>query len=226
MLSEDVAFEGCAELVNTIMKTMNIPLGPFTGASLQRDYVGQNFRGMLTTVASEHNVAITPEQMDAFVRQEEDIVISKLRQHLEPCAGVDDVLAKVDDGQHYTLAVVSSSALRRVQVCLDKTGQAKHFGHRVYSAASSLAVPTSKPDPAIYLHALQTLGKSAAESVAVEDSRSGTLSAVRAGIRTIGYVGAYPPAQRAHMTTVLKDAGASVVMEEWSGFDAALQSLK
>ena len=205
------------------MQTLNIPLGPFTGESLQRDYVGQNFRGMLTTVSKEHGVTITPEQMEGYVRREEDIVISRLKQHLEPCDGVDDVLAQLDG--KYTLAVVSSSALRRVQVCLDKTGQAKYFGPRVYSAATSLAVPTSKPDPAIYLHAIKDLGKQAAECVAIEDSRSGTLSAVRAGIKTIGYVGAYPPAERAAMADVLKDAGADVIMIEWKDFDKALAAI-
>jgi HAD superfamily hydrolase (TIGR01509 family) len=178
---------------------------------------------MLASVSKDHGVDITPDQMEGYVKGEEDIVISRLSQHLDPCAGVNEVLAEVDG--KYTLAVVSSSALRRVQVCLDKTGQAKYFGKRVYSAATSLPTPTSKPDPAIYLHAIGDLGRKASECVAIEDSKSGTLSAVRAGIKAIGYVGAYPEGERADMTVVLKDAGASVIMNEWDEFSSCMAAL-
>src|SRR5207302_1479 len=124
-------------------------------------------------------------------RREEDVVIAKLKEKLVPCPGVDDVLERLAATGQYKFAVVSSSALRRVQASIDKVGQAKYFGSDVYSAATSLPTPTSKPDPAIYLHAMEKLGKTAAECVAVEDSKSGTLSGTRAGIKVIGYVGPY-----------------------------------
>lgn len=226
VLSEHLAFEGCAELINRLITTQKLPLDPFTGPSLQERFVGQNFRGMLTSLASEYNFSLSPEELESYVKQEEDVVISKLKASLEPCEGVKPVLDSLAKSGKFTLAVVSSSALRRVNVSLEKTGLAQYFGDRVFSAASSMDRPSSKPDPAIYKFALERLGKSAVESVAVEDSKSGTTSAVRAGIRTIGYLGAYPPGERGEMGRVLSEAGAVVNIEGWDEFEGALKGLE
>jgi acyl-CoA reductase-like NAD-dependent aldehyde dehydrogenase len=109
---------------------------------------------------------------------------------------------------------------------VDKVGFSHYFGDRVFSAATSIDPPTSKPDPAIYLHACQVLGKTPAESVAVEDSKIGTQSATRAGIKTIAYVGPYADDKKAEMEAILREAGAVVVMREWSEFEAALKEIE
>lgn len=185
---------------------------------------------MLTTLQKQHGIQISPDDMEKYVSMEEDAVIAKLKASLRPCPGVDEQLEKLAAAGKYCFAVVSSSALRRVKASIDKVGQDKYFkgdkGEKVYSAATSLDKPTSKPDPAIYLHALKDLGKRADESVAIEDSKSGTLSGTRAGIKVIGYVGPYPPDVRPEMEKVLTDAGAVVIMREWSEFPACLQKIE
>lgn len=227
VLSEELAFEGCADLINRICKERNVKIEkPFTGETLITEFVGQNFRGMLVTLQKQNNFEIGPEDLEKYVVQEEDVVIAKLKEALRPCPGVDAELEKLAASGKYHLAVVSSSALRRVKASIEKVGQDKYFGNDVFSAATSLPKPTSKPDPAIYLHALKTLGKTAEESVAVEDSKSGTLSGTRAGIKVIGYVGPYADDKKAEMEKVLRDAGAVVVMKEWSEFPAALEQIE
>lgn len=228
VLSEELAFAGCADLVNGIVKKHNLPVEPFTGESLQEQYVGSNFRGMLESLMRDHDTTIAPDELDGLVMQEEDVVIARLRAELQPCHGVAEVLSTlVAERPDLTLAVVSSSAERRVQVSLDKTGLAQYFKPgRIYSAATSLSPPTSKPDPAVYLYALKDLGKTAKESVAIEDSKSGTTSAVRAGIPTVGYVGAYHPSDREDMRQVLRAAGAFVIMEEWSDWPACWREIQ
>ncbi|KAK4153143.1 HAD-like domain-containing protein [Chaetomidium leptoderma] len=223
VLSEELAFEGCADLINEIATTKNVPLDkPFTGESLIIEFVGQNFRGMMVSLQKRFNFEMTDAELDDYVRREEDVVIAKLEEKLVSCEGADDVLAKLAASGKYKLAVVSSSALRRVQASIDKVGQAKYFGDDVYSAATSLPKPTSKPDPAIYLHAMEKLGKKADECVAVEDSKSGTLSGVRAGLKVIGYVGPYKEEEREKMVGILKEAGAVIIMQDWNEFDACL----
>lgn len=227
VLSEELAFEGCADLINKICKERDIKIEkPFTGETLIKEFVGQNFRGMLTTLQKQNNFEISPEDLDKYVVQEEDVVIAKLKEALKPCEGVDAELEKLAKSGKYHLAVVSSSALRRVKASIEKVGQDKYFGNDIFSAATSLPKPTSKPDPAIYLHALKTLGKTAEESVAVEDSKSGTLSGTRAGIKVIGYVGPYADDKKAEMEKVLRDAGAVVVMKDWKEFPAALEQIE
>lgn len=227
VLSEELAFEGCADLLNEICVAKGVsPLPNFTGPSLITEFVGQNFRGMLLSLQARYGFPLTPEETDAYVLREEDVVIAKLRQALAPCVGVEPQLLDLKARGDHLLAVVSSSALRRVKASLDTVGFDKYFGgDHVYSAATSLPTPTSKPDPAIYLHAMKELGVTPDQCVAVEDSRSGTLSATRATIPTIGYVGPYPEAKQAEMEKVLREAGAAVVMQHWDEFPAKLAEI-
>jgi HAD superfamily hydrolase (TIGR01509 family) len=198
---------------------------PLTGPRLIVEFVGQNFRGMLLTLQQRYGFDLTDEELDVYVRREEDVVIAKLKQALRPCEGVDDVLEKLKG--RYAYAVVSSSALRRVRASIEKVGQDKYFDKdKVFSAATSLPKPTSKPDPAIYLWAMEKLGRTAGECVAVEDSKSGTLSATRAGIKVVGYVGPYEDAKRGEMEATLREAGAVVIMRDWSEFESCLAKIE
>ncbi|KAK3325508.1 HAD-like domain-containing protein [Apodospora peruviana] len=227
VLSEELAFEGCADLINEIAAAKNVPLQePFTGDKLITEFVGQNFRGMMVSLQQRYKFDMTPEELDDYVRREEDVVIAKLKEKLVPCVGVEPVLESLATSKKYHLAVVSSSALRRVKASIEKVGQDKYFGDDVFSAATSLPKPTSKPDPAIYLHAMKTLGKTADECVAVEDSKSGTLSGTRAGIKVIGYVGPYSEQEKAHMEKVLTETGAVVIMQHWSEFDSIMEKIE
>ncbi|KLU88386.1 hypothetical protein MAPG_07373 [Magnaporthiopsis poae ATCC 64411] len=226
VLSEELAFEGCAELINEICKTKGLDILPFSGETLIKEFVGQNFRGMMGTLQKQHGLQLTPDELETYVKREEDVVIAKLKSSLRPCAGVEAELKRLGGGSNkYTMAVVSSSALRRVQASLDKAGFSPYFGDRVYSAATSIDPPTSKPDPAIYLHAMKQLGVRPEECVAIEDSRSGTLSAARAGIKVVGYVGPYAEDLRPMMEKTLLEAGAVVVMRDWAEFPACLDKI-
>lgn len=227
VLSEELAFEGCADLINDICQKRSIKLDkPFTGETLIVEFVGQNFRGMLKTLQERYKFDITQEEEEEYVKAEEDIVIAKLKEKAKPCEGVDPILEKLAADGKYKLAVVSSSALRRVKASIEKVDQAKYFGDDVFSAATSLPKPTSKPDPAIYLHALKTLGVTAEESITIEDSKSGSLSGSRAGIFVVGYVGPYAEDQKENMRKVLTDAGCKVVMENWSEFPKLLEDIE
>ncbi len=227
MLSEELAFQACAELANELLQKHGIATR-YTGPQLLVDFVGQNFRGMLTSLTQKYDFALSDEELDEYVGRELQQVIAALERDAQPCEGVNEQLEELAREGRYGLAVVSSSALSRVQAALAKVGQAQYFAPaHVFSAASSLPTPTSKPDPAVYLHALAALGKQARECVAVEDSKSGTLSAVRAGIPVIGYVGSYEGAEmQAQMRKELEATGAQVVMFHWSEFRDCLAKIE
>jgi len=226
VLSEELAFEACAELANEILASYNIP-EKYTGPQLMSDFVGQNFRGMMVSLQKKYGIQLTPDELEKYVLREEDQVIAKLKEKLQPCTGVDIELAKIFQQKTYKMGVVSSSALRRVKASIEKVGQDKYFHpDNIYSAATSLPKPTSKPDPAIYLHAMEVLGVQPSECIAIEDSRSGTLSAVRAHITVVGYVGSYEPEKMDEMSKVLKDAGAVVLMTDWSQFAGCLEEIE
>lgn len=225
--SEDLAFEACADLINEVMAKQGINQR-FTGETLITSFVGRNFRGMMEVLQDDYKFKLSPEELETYVATEVDRVIAKLQAKAEPCDGSMEVLTKLYDDKKYKLAVVSSSALRRVQVSIAKTGQDKFFPiDEVYSAATSLPMPTSKPDPAIYLHVLEKHGVKPEECVAIEDSMSGATAAVRAKIPLIGYVGAYhTEAKKDEITEKFAGLGCNVVMRHWSEFGKCLAAIE
>ncbi|CAD6565772.1 MAG: hypothetical protein ASARMPREDX12_006764 [Alectoria sarmentosa] len=227
VLSEELAFEACADLSNEILAKYDIP-DRYTGPELLNDFVGQNFRGMVVNLQKKFDFTIPGPEMEKYVSMEEDRVIAKLERDAKPCVGCTEELDKLYKAKKYGMAVVSSSALRRVQASIDKVDQAKYFPKdHIFSAATSLPKPTTKPDPAIYLHACKVIGKEPGECVAVEDSKSGTLSAVRAGIPVIGYVGSYSGSEKQkEMTETLKGLGVGIVMQNWDEFPECLEAIE
>ncbi|TDZ47168.1 6-phosphogluconate phosphatase [Colletotrichum trifolii] len=232
--SETLAFEACADLTNEILAAHDVDL-QFTGRQLQHEFAGQSFQAMMRSLEARYDVscAISDAQLDRYASTEDDRVISKLAQKkLQPCAGANAELARLAArGRHTTLAVVSSSALRRVRASLAAAGQASFFDPRhVFSAADSLLPSepvSSKPDPAVYLHALDALAKTAGECVAVEDSPSGATAATRAGILTVGYVGACDEPEDAEALRVaLEEAGCRLVMGHWAEFAGLLRRIE
>lgn len=200
----------------------------YTGPELMSEFVGQNFRGVVVSLQKKYGFDLPAEELDSYVGRELDAVTKTLEAKAEPCVGVNEQLERLHKEGKYGMAVVSSSALRRVKASVVKVAQDKYFPKdHIFSAASSLPVPTTKPDPAIYLHACKVIGKKPEECVAVEDSKSGTLSAVRAGIPTIGYVGSYGGAiKQKEMAAVLKEAGVKVMMEHWKDFPKCLAEIE
>jgi HAD superfamily hydrolase (TIGR01509 family) len=227
VLSEDLAFEACAEVANQVLEKHNIDKR-YTGPQLCNEFVGMNFRGVMGRLQEMYGLELTPDEIEENVLKEEDQVIATLKAKAEPCEGCIPVLEKLAAEGKYGLAVVSSSALRRVVASLEKVGLDRFFPkEHLFSAATSLPVPTSKPDPAIYIHACKVLGKQPSECVAVEDSKSGTLSAVRAGIPVIGYDGSYGGEEKQNqMRAVLTETGAGVVMGHWAEFAKALEAIE
>ena len=222
-----MAFEACADLANEVLEK-NGSADRYTGPKLLVDFVGQNFRGMMVSLMKKYDFELPQDELETYVRREEDEVIKKLEAKAQPCVGVTEELEKLNKSSKYGMAVVSSSALRRVKASLKKVGQDKYFpADHIFSAATSLEKPTSKPDPAVYLHSLKVIGKKADECVAIEDSKSGTLSAVRAAIPVLGYVGSYEGKEmQAKMEKTLIENGAKVVMYHWSEFADRLAEIE
>jgi HAD superfamily hydrolase (TIGR01509 family) len=182
---------------------------------------------MLASITTKHGIPLTDTELDDYTEKELAKVIEVLERKAEPCPGAMEQLNGLQELKKYKLAVVSSSALSRVQASIKKVGMDKYFDpSEVYSAATSLPKPISKPDPAIYLFAMEKLGVKPEECVAIEDSRSGATAAMRANIPTIGYVGPYEDEEREDMVKVLRDeCKAKVIMYHWSEFKECLRKV-
>lgn len=81
----------------------------------------------------------------------------------------------------YRLAVASSSPPEFIEATLDALG----LTTSVTVVESAYALDHAKPHPEVYENTLRGLGVSATNAVALEDSRTGTEAALRAGIPTL-----------------------------------------
>lgn len=223
-LSEAPAFRACTSLVNEVLTDYGVPL-QFTPAELLAKFVGKSFRQMILDLSAEHSFTVEPGDLEKLVVEEEDRVIAALLADLQECEGVGEAINWAEDNL-YTLSVVSSSALRRLRACIKKLSQEAIFEDRVYSASSSLPTPQSKPNPAIYIHALKELHTYAKYCLAVEDSGSGVKAAVAAGIMVVAYVGAYEAHEREEAAAKLMALGAKTVMHHWSEFPGIVERLE
>jgi HAD superfamily hydrolase (TIGR01509 family) len=190
-----------------------------------------NFRGMMLGLQKKHNFTMAPEELEKYVGMEVDRVTAKLKEKCQPCPGAPEMLEWAKQ-QGYPMAVVSTSAKPRVVASLEKVGIDHYFkNEHVWSAATSLNPPSSKPDPAVYNFAMKELGVKPEECITVEDSKSGATAAMRANIPLIGYVGVYGiedgPEKMEQMAKVLKEqCGAKVIMYDWKEFPEVMKKME
>jgi HAD superfamily hydrolase (TIGR01509 family) len=243
--SEAPAFDASAKVTNHFLARFGVT-APFTAEELRKQAVGKNFRSTAidlavrcgvpmeqamadsrpdALVASDADVvdgrALCADELEHWVRQEREQVTAHLAATLKPDP---EVLAPLQAlASRYTLAAVSSSASARLKACFTATGLDPLIGVDLrFSAEDSLPVPTSKPDPAVYIHAGRVMHVEGRQGLAVEDSVPGVRSAVAAGYLTVGNVMFVPDGERACRTAELIDAGAVAITDSWRALADAL----
>jgi HAD superfamily hydrolase (TIGR01509 family) len=211
--SEGPAFVASAEVTNRLMADLGIERR-FTAAELRGEALGRNFRSTALHLAARHGVSLEPLEIEPYVAEERRAVTVQLRRVLEPNPEVSEPLQAL--ARLARLAVVSSSALARLDACLRATDLAQLFPAKVrFSAEDSLSAPASKPDPAVYAFAGDALGASPAGALAIEDAVAGVQSAVGAGFSVVGNLAFVPLEERSQRADALLDAGASTVVRSW-----------
>jgi HAD superfamily hydrolase (TIGR01509 family) len=117
-------------------------------------------------------------------------------------------------GAGWQLAVASTSAEESVRAVLEHAVGPDHASK--FAVFAGDVVPAKKPDPAIYMLAVQRLGLAPAAAIVIEDSRNGLLAAVRAGLRCVATVSSYTAeedlSEAVMVVTSLGDAGEPAVV--------------
>lgn len=216
--SEEPAFVASAEVTNRFLASLGIDRS-FTPDELRLATTGMNFRTTARRLAQEHghdDVDVEP-----WVEEEQRAVTEHLAATLLPDRKTLSALTAL--AAYLPLAAVSSSALARLAGCFTATELNRLIPpeHR-FSAEDSLPRPTSKPDPAVYLHACARLGVAPGAALAVEDSVPGVRSAVGAGCPTVGNLVFVAPPERPRRRTDLLDAGALLVVDSWTQLSTLL----
>ena len=102
---------------------------------------------------------------------------------LRAVPGVRDIVEALSL-KKYPICVASQSPPARVALSLVLTGLDGFFGSRIYTASM---VTHPKPAPDLFLHAAQSCGARPQACAVVEDSPSGVVAAVAAGMAAFGF---------------------------------------
>ncbi len=134
------------------------------------------------TVCDEYGI---PSSGDEFAAIEFGKILDIIKSDGVPCSkGIEQLLSALSD-RGIKMAVASSSDRIYVEAVIERLDWVKYFP----AVVCGDDVENAKPDPEIYLLALNKLGVSADEALAVEDSRTGSSAAYAAGLRCIGFEG-------------------------------------
>lgn len=208
--SEEPAFEAATQVLNALLEELGRD-ERYEPDGLRRAASGRNFRGIASDLAGD---ALDAAALQRWVDRERDAVIAHLGAVLRPDPAVHEAIAALHGS--FAPAVVSSSALARLDACFKATGLDELLpAHRRYSAEDSLPEPRSKPDPAVYLHAAERLGLPPERCLAVEDAASGVASAVAAGIPVVGLLHFVGDDEREDRRAELAATGAVAVVDTW-----------
>lgn len=163
-----------AEVVTNWLKSEGVAIDIETFIS---EYTGKTFTDILESLKAKSLLAPNIETREAVTFMDEEI-----RRNMRPIQGVDQMLANVP----FTSSMVSNSAVDYVFEAIGLLKADHIFEKRVFSAEM---VRKGKPDPAVYLLALETLGLEKNEVIVVEDSAAGVTASVAAGLKTLAFLG-------------------------------------
>jgi HAD superfamily hydrolase (TIGR01509 family) len=124
------------------------------------------------------------------------------RRELEPVEGAAEAVRRVK-AAGVKVCVASQGQLAKTRLTLGLTGLRDLFPPGALFSAYD--VPRPKPDPALFRHAAATMNAKPSACVVIEDTPSGVMAAVAAGMRAVGY--AADSDERA-----LRDVGAAEII--------------
>lgn len=185
---------------------------------------GRTFREILHEAAADYGVSFDELEVDEWVLEEKNQVIRKLAILCRPTPGANELLESLLLTS-LKVAVVSSSAPDRIRHCMEAADQSR-FGLKIFSCQASGYLGKAKPHPDIYLLAAESEGVEPAAALAVEDSPSGAVAAIAAGMRVILFSGAEEDSDedfarrllfRIEEKIVAVRAHGIVVSDEWRG---------
>jgi HAD superfamily hydrolase (TIGR01509 family) len=144
------------------------------------ELVGLNAEDEYAYLAERHDLELPKETYVSLLEEHAEEIY---RERVSLFSDCEQVLTEAIEND-VRLGLVSASCRRRVEMVVDRFDLHEYFD--IVVAGNDVPGP-SKPEPAIYEHALTELGAAVNECLAVEDSNHGVTAATRAGLYCLGY---------------------------------------
>ena len=137
-------------------------------------YDGLPTKKKLQMLSSER---LLSESLHSFINDMKQIYTMELvYSNCKPLFFHEYALSRLTQ-EGYTLAVASNSVRNTVDVMMDRA----HLQKYLSLSLSNEDVSSPKPDPEIYIKAIQQLGRTPEECLIIEDNENGLLAAKRSG---------------------------------------------
>ncbi|PTX54081.1 HAD superfamily hydrolase (TIGR01509 family) [Litoreibacter ponti] len=185
--------------IGTIVETSHIQRDAFNAAFKEADlnweWEEDEYRAMLGVpggkgriqrYADEHGVKV---DVDALHRRKSEIFQEKIALGLELRPGVAAVIYAAQEAD-VKLGFVTTTSQANIRAIFDGLGSTVTRDMFDFVGAAVM-VGVGKPAPDIYRHALEVLNLDASDAIAIEDTPPAAEAAIRAGIETLAFPGAY-----------------------------------
>jgi HAD superfamily hydrolase (TIGR01509 family) len=147
-------------------------------AEMHRRFVGKTFEDMVSEVENEFGIALPPD-LSAI---KDCRMLQVYRAELKPVPGIVPMLERLG----LPRSIGTNGPRERALEALRLTGLDKYFGARITTFED---VAYGKPAPDIYLLAAERAGAAPGNCLVVEDSPTGSIAALKAGCRVVGFTG-------------------------------------
>ena len=186
MVPELVIFDCDGVLVDSEPISSRVLAEALTAAGLptsqpeaRREYQGL----LLADIAARAEARLGRPLPDDWGERFEADRAEAFRSELTPVPGAAEAVARVA-GAGIGVCVASQGSVEKIRLTLGLTGLLDLFA--AGALFSAYAVTRGKPHPDLVLHAAATMGADPARCVVVEDTPSGVIGAVAAGMRVFG----------------------------------------
>jgi HAD superfamily hydrolase (TIGR01509 family) len=163
-----------AEVMSAWLNKLGVEIGT---EQFIRQYTGRTFSSIIQELQEKELLG-----SNFSSSKEVELIELNVKNNIRLIDGIQEALQQIETPK----SIVSNSSLEYVKSATTRLGIDHHFEDRFFSSEQ---VEQPKPSPMVYELAVREIGVSKRDILVIEDSISGVLAAVSAGLEVIGFLG-------------------------------------